>query len=479
MGKLGREARRFVDFLPAAGMRHWQLCPLGPTGYGDSPYQCFSAFAGNPYLVDLHPLVAFGLLQDEDLKPLQLLPEDHVDYGSHYQRFWEVLDKACVAFAGQHAGLPGYGDFDAFCRAESHWLDAYAAFTACKAHFGGKPWFEWPKEVRTCQAFMASALRKKLAPAIESARFIQYLFFGQWRELRAYAAERQVEIIGDIPIFVALDSADVWAEPGIFQLDKQDQPKAVAGVPPDYFSPLGQLWGNPLFDWKMLEADGYDWWMRRLAANFALFDIVRLDHFRGFESYWAVPAKAADARTGKWMPGPGMPFFEAVKKAFPDARLIAEDLGDITSAVRELREDTALPGMSILQFAFGDGSSNLYLPHNTEPNCVVYPGTHDNDTTLGWYRAADGKTRDYFRRYLGVDGSTPQWDLIRASYASVARMAVIPMQDLLNLGSEARMNTPGEAAGNWQWRYSTEQLDNLWRESAAYLRELGDIYHRL
>ncbi len=478
IGKLGREAKRFIDFLQVAGFKSWQMCPLGPTGYGDSPYQCFSAFAGNPYLIDLHPLVGFGLLSDDDLAPLRRLPHDRVDYGELYVRFWPVMAKAFAAFDANSAGLPGYGDFAEFCQKHADWLDAYAAFSACKDHFGGQPWNTWPKELRSYRLFQKSSLYAELKDAMNAVRFVQYLFFGQWTTLRSYAQEKNINIIGDVPIFVAYDSADVWANAELFQLDKNGSPKVVAGCPPDYFSPLGQFWGNPIFDWKAMKQDGYAWWMRRMAANFALFDIVRLDHFRGFEAYWAIPAQDEDARGGAWKPGPGIDFFKVLQEQFPEAKLIAEDLGEITDEVRELLKLSGLPGMAILQFAFGDDSSNLYLPHNVSPNSVIYPGTHDNDTTLGWYNSVDETARDHFRRYYSVDGSVPQWDMIRSAYASVSKLAVIPMQDMLNLGSDARMNFPGEAAGNWQWRYRSEQLDTLWRESAAYLRSLGEIYYR-
>jgi len=479
IGKLGREATRFIDFLQAAGFKSWQMCPLGPTGYGDSPYQCFSAFAGNPYLIDLHPLVGYGLLSEEDLSPLRRLPYDYVDYGALYERFWPIIDKAYKAFDANSAGLPGYGDFPEFCEENAHWLEAYAAFSACKDHFGGKPWNEWPKEARSFAKFEQSKLKTELAEQINAVRFVQYLFFGQWNDLKQYAETHNVSIIGDVPIFVAYDSADVWTDAELFQLNKDGSPKAVAGCPPDYFSPLGQFWGNPLYDWDAMKKNGYEWWMRRMQANFELFDIVRLDHFRGFESYWSIPAGDPDARGGTWVPGPGLDFIDALKDRFPEAKLIAEDLGEITDEVREVMRVSGLPGMAILQFAFGADSGNLYLPHNIIPNSVIYPGTHDNDTTLGWYRATDETTRDHFRRYFSVDGRVPQWDCIRAAYASVARLAVIPLQDLFNLGSEARMNCPGEAAGNWQWRYRSAQLDTLWRESAAYLRSLGELYHRL
>jgi len=317
------------------------------------------------------------------------------------------------------------------------------------------------------------------ADRAQAYAFTQYLFAGQWRAVRAKARAAGVEIIGDAPIFAAMDSADVWTHPHLFQLDRGTRrPTAVAGCPPDYFSEDGQLWGNPLYDWPAHAADGYTWWLDRLRANLTLCDIVRLDHFRGFEGYWSIPADAKTARSGHWAQGPGLDFFRAVHAALPDARLIAEDLGELTPAVTAMHQATGLPGMAVLQFAFGGGSDNFYLPHNGRANSVVYTGTHDNDTTLGWYRTADEKTRDHLRRYFRVNGEHAGWDLVRAAYASVSALAVLPLQDLLGLGSEARFNTPGKAAGNWQWRYEPWQLETLHRQSAAYLAELAELYGR-
>lgn len=479
IGQFGAEARRFVDFLEAAGMGLWQVCPLGPTGYGDSPYQCFSAFAGNPYMIDLHPLVDLGLLDGGDLVPLQALPRDRVDFGGLYERIWPVLHRAAARFAEAPGDLPGYGPYGEFCETQAYWLDSYAAFAAAKAHFGGKPWYSWPKRYRSHELFVKSELVSKLGAEIEAVKFLQYLFLGQWNALRAYAAAKGISVVGDAPIFVAADSADVWASPEHFQLKSDGTPQAVAGVPPDYFSPTGQLWGNPLYEWKHHAATGFAWWIERIKANMALFDLVRLDHFRGFAAYWAIPAEAPDARPGKWVKAPGEALFRALADALPDACLIAEDLGEITQDVIALKQASGLPGMAVIQFGFGGDSGNIHLPHNHEPVQVVYPGTHDNDTTLGWYRSVDDKTRDHFRRYLGVDGGAANWDLIRAAYRSPARLAVVTMQDLLNLGSGGRMNTPGQATGNWQWRYSTEALNKLWSDSAAYLREEAELYGRL
>jgi 4-alpha-glucanotransferase len=323
-------------------------------------------------------------------------------------------------------------------------------------------------------------VRSRLEARTEAHAFLQYLFFHQWRRVRTQAAASGIEIIGDIPIFTALDSADVWAHPELFQLDPRSaRPTAVAGVPPDYFSADGQLWGNPLYDWPAHAATGYAWWLARLRAAFAFSDVVRIDHFRGFEAYWSVPAGAVTARNGRWIPGPGLPFFAAVQTALPGARLIAEDLGLLTPETTALREATGLPGMAVLQFAFGADATNPYLPHNLRANCVIYPGTHDNDTALGWYQSSAESVRDHVRRYLRVNGHEVGWDLIRAAYASVAGLAVIPLQDFLSLGPEGRLNTPGQAAGNWGWRYRAEQLERLQHDSARYLWELGELHGRV
>jgi len=469
---------RFLDFLNQAGLSQWQICPLGPTGYGDSPYQCFSAFAGNPYLIDLHALCRYGLLPQESLGPLLFLNSDRVDFGALYQLKWPLLAKVYERHQTNRVALP-YGDFEAFKSTHAGWLAPYAYFRALKDHHQGKPWWDWPEEIRSFPAAQKSSLRRTLAAKIDAHAFYQYLFFGQWARVRTAAAKRGVSIIGDLPIFVARDSADVWAAPHLFEIDERTaQPLAVAGVPPDYFSADGQLWGNPLYRWDAHAKDGYAWWMERLRASFALHDVVRIDHFRAFDEYWRIPFPAATAKVGAWMPGPGLKFFEVVRATFPDARIIAEDLGELTPTVVKLREQTGLPGMAILQFAFGGDSGNLYLPHNLTANSVVYPGTHDNDTTLGWYAAASEKERDHVRRYLRVNGGEAGWDFIRAAYRSVSRLAVIPLQDLMSLDSRARINTPGKAEGNWQWRYRPAQLDQLLGGTAAYLKDLADLYGR-
>ncbi len=480
VGVFDAAALDFIAFLRKAGIKYWQVCPLGPTGYGDSPYQCFSSFAGNPYLIDLHVLVQTGLLDAETIHPLRAMSNDHVDFGALYHHKRPLLFAAHTAWCKASRPVLPYGNFDEFRRKNAAWLSGYSFFSALKDHFGGQPWWEWPADVRSLAVAAKSPLKRQLADRAEGYEFIQYLFFGQWEQVRAHAARHGVGIIGDTPIFTALDSADVWSRPKLFRLDqKTGRPKVVAGVPPDYFSADGQLWGNPLYDWDAHADEGYDWWLQRLRANFALCDIVRIDHFRGFDSYWAIPAGSPTARTGNWEPGPGLKFFKRVLAVMPEAKLIAEDLGELTPSVVALREATGLPGMAILQFAFGGDSKNLYLPHNQRANSVVYPGTHDNDTTLGWYATTDEKARDHVRRYFRVGGQEVGWDFIRSAYASVANLAIIPMQDLLSLGSAARFNTPGKSQGNWTWRYRHDDLTKLSGGTAAYLRELAKLYDRI
>ncbi|MGH7996154.1 MAG: 4-alpha-glucanotransferase [Opitutaceae bacterium] len=479
IGNLGAGARGFVDFLAGIGFRHWQICPIGPTGYGDSPYQLFSSFAGNPYFIDLGELREAGLLTDEELAPLRALPERRADYGRLHHEFRGVLAHAAERFAASGAdACGGYGSFSGFRRMHAAWLEPFAGFMGLKAHFGGGAWPNWPRPFPQWSADLLDSLPEGARAEAARRAFYQYVFFGQWRRLRAYAAERRVEIVGDVPIFVALDSADVWQRRSVFRLDHDGRPLAVAGVPPDYFSELGQLWGNPLYDWDRLRAEGYHWWIERLRAAFALYDIVRLDHFRGFDTYWEIPAGSADARSGRWRAGPGAAFFEAVRAALPGARIIAEDLGYIRPEVAELRRACGLPGMKVLQFGYGHDANNANLPHFCPPDSVVYPGTHDNLTTRGWLEGLRGaefaRVDDYFR----LGGSRSSWGIVRAAFAAVSRLAVVPIQDLLDLPAEASFNRPGMPEGNWQWRLGGGELEQLHEAQGALLRHWIRLYDR-
>jgi 4-alpha-glucanotransferase len=479
IGNLGAGTRALVDFLARAGIRYWQICPVGPTGFGDSPYQTFSGRAGNPYFIDLDELALGGLLTDEDLAPLGALPSERVDYGQLYENFWRVLARSHDRFsaAGTDA-IAGLGSLAAFRRENSGWLEPFATFMALKAQFGGLPWTKWPEEFRSWRDDMALGLPDSVRLDIERHAFYQYLFFGQWERLRSYSAQRGVGIIGDVPVFVALDSADTWQNRAVFRLSEHGDPLAVAGVPPDYFSDKGQLWGNPLYDWDHLARTDYRWWIDRLRSAFALYDIIRLDHFRGFEDYWEIPAGASDARGGKWRRGPGLRFFREVRKALPHARIIAEDLGYIGPEVVELRRAAGLPGMKVLQFAYGHDAGNINLPHFYEPDSVVYTGTHDNNTTRGWLEGLSGETERQVREYFHLGDSVSAWPLIQTALATVSRLAVVPIQDLLDLPAESALNQPGTAEGNWQWRYTAEQLDRMADERLETLRHWINLYDR-
>jgi 4-alpha-glucanotransferase len=479
IGNFGAGARRFVDFLAAAGVRYWQICPLGPTGYGDSPYQLFSSRAGNPYFIDLGELAADGLLDPGDTAVLRALPAAEVDYGRLYEHFWGVLARACDRFtASGRDEVDGLGSFAAFRARHAAWLAPFAEFMALKAHCGGQPWTSWPEAFRTWSPALRATLPAAVRRDAERHAFYQYVFFGQWARLHRYAAERGVGIIGDVPIFVALDSADTWQNRAVFRLDAHGQPTAVAGVPPDYFSASGQLWGNPLYDWEHLARTGYAWWIERLRAAFELYDVIRLDHFRGFDTYWEVPAGAPDARRGRWLKGPGLPFFAAVRAALPHARIIAEDLGYIGPDVVALRRAAGLPGMKILQFAYGHDAHNVNLPHFIPPDSVAYTGTHDNNTTRGWLESLPAGSADKVRAYFQLNGSSSAWPVIRALLASVARLAIVPMQDLLDLPAAATLNRPGIAEGNWRWRFTDAQLAALAREKLPLLKEWIALYDR-
>jgi len=479
IGTLNNHCLAFIDFLAEAGFKYWQICPLGPTGFGDSPYQSFSSFAGNPYLISLRELHAKDMLDRKILEELSILPNSFVDYGGLYNAKWPVLDAVYEAFISSEKTTLPYGSFTSFKKTCQNWLEPFAYFQSLKKHFNGKPWYQWPEEYLDFEKASEGSLRESLSREIDAQKFFQYLFYGQWKRIREYAASKNVQIIGDIPIFVALDSADVWQNQQYFQFNPEKaEPLAVAGCPPDYFSKDGQLWGNPLYDWDALKAEGYSWWIDRLKASFDLCDVVRIDHFLGFDAYWKIPYGSKTARTGEWTKGPGLDFFKVVKKKIKNCKLIAEDLGELTDSVRQLRSDTGLPGMSVLQFAFGGEGDNPYLPHNLNSNTVLYPGTHDNDTSIGWYENVDENTQDHSRRYFDISGENIGWDLIRASYKSVANLAIVPLQDLMSLGSEARFNTPGQAQGNWQWRYLPQQLEALRGDTAEYLNSLSELYYR-
>lgn len=481
IGDLGPEAYRWVDFLAGSRQTLWQVLPLGPTGYGDSPYQCFSAFAGNPLLVSPDLLLEDGLLTADDLADPPGFPAERVDYGPVIEYKSRLWAKAFEAFQRGGAARAGLREaFDAFCATNAAWLEDYALFMALKDAHGGRVWSAWERALARRESAALARARRKLADSIAAHQFRQFLFFRQWQPLKAYANERGIRIIGDIPIFVAFDSAEVWARPELFHLNEAGRPTVVAGVPPDYFSATGQLWGNPLYRWEVLKASGFQWWIERIRATLGAVDLVRLDHFRGFEAYWEVPAGHPTAEVGRWVKGPGADFFQAVQSALCTAGgsrgarlpLIAEDLGVVTPEVVALRDQFSLPGMKVLQFAFAADAADPFLPHNYPRNCVVYSGTHDNDTTRGWYQTASERERDACRRYLGRDGRDIAWDFIRLAWASVAEMALAPLQDVLSLGPEARMNLPGRASGNWGWRYRSEQLNETLRDRLAELTRL-------
>jgi 4-alpha-glucanotransferase len=446
IGTFGKAAYDWVDFLAKAKQAYWQVLPLGPTSYGDSPYQSFSAFAGNPYFIDPDLLVAAGLLTKQECVAAACGSDTKVDYAALYKTRFTLLQQAFARFTDDDA-------LDAFWRRHKSWLDDYALYTAIKAANGQHSWTEWPDDVRLRKPSALAKARRTLLREQRFCVFLQYLFFTQWDALKAYAAAKGVRIIGDMPIYVAMDSADVWANSEIFQLDENKQPTEVSGCPPDGFSADGQLWGNPLYRWDVLAQNGYDWWMHRLAASFELFDTVRIDHFRGLESYYAIPHGAPNARNGRWRKGPGLDFIRAMRKQFRGRQIIAEDLGFLTPSVRQLLYRSGYPGMKVLQFAFDTREESDYLPHNYQKNCVVYTGTHDNDTMLGWLQTARRTDVRFARRYLDIHHrDDEQWAFIRAAIASVANLAVIPMQDYLGLGGEARINTPSTLGGNWVWR---------------------------
>lgn len=476
IGDLGPEAYRFIDFLVESGQQIWQILPLGPTGYGDSPYQCFSAIAGNPLLISFERLRDEGLLTDEDLNSLPELP-NRIDFGwvIHIKR--PLLQTACDAFRTQ-ATAEQQQAFEQFCQTKAEWLDDYALFMALKDTHGGASWHTWEPELVQRNPEVLAAARQTLADSIFFHQFVQFQFFQQWHALKDYANQAGIQILGDLPIYVAHDSAEVWARPEIFRIDEETGlPELMAGVPPDYFSATGQLWGNPIYNWQRLQEQDFDWWVKRFQAMLDCVDLIRIDHFRGFEAYWAVPQGETTAINGEWLAAPGFSFFKHLQQVLGDLPIVAEDLGLITPEVEALRDEFGFPGMKILQFAFDSDFTNPYLPFQYERNSVVYTGTHDNDTTLGWFNKRSHEQQERVRQFLGCTSADGiHWDLIRLAMSSVSDLAVIQLQDILGLDTDARMNAPSQEMGNWNWRYWPEALTP---ELAGRLRYMTEMYGRL
>jgi 4-alpha-glucanotransferase len=480
IGDLGRNAYRFVDFLAAAGQSHWQVLPLSPTGYGDSPYQALSAFAGNPMLINLEKLIELGHLSRADIEDTPFFPDDRVDFGPVIHHKSQLLDRAFDTFRAK-APTDQQASFDAFCADQSHWLDDFALFMALKESHRLRPWHEWEPELVAREPWALARSRQALADEIENQKYRQWQFFQQWLAVKQYANARGISIIGDIPIFVALDSADVWANTDLFHFDEDLAPTVVSGVPPDYFSETGQLWGHPLYRWEVMAENDYAWWISRFRMAFTQADVVRIDHFRGFYNYWEILAEAETAVRGEWRYGPGADLFRTVTAELGEMAIIAEDLGNFDeesrAGVDALQDEFGYPGMKVLQFAFGAGPSDPFLPHNHSSECVVYTGTHDNDTVTGWYRVTSSEEeRTYARKYLDSDGSDIAWDMIRLAWASVANTAMTTAQDLLALGHEARMNLPGTVGPpNWGWRLRKDALTD---DAARRLQEMTATYGR-
>ena len=456
IGTMGKQARRFVDFLVKGGQKYWQILPICPTSYGDSPYQSFSSFAGNPYFIDLEYLCKDKLLTKKECESFQWGSNPkYVDYGIMYESRYALLRKVYARFTKKEPQ-----DFEKFCENEKQWLDDYALFMALKDANGGQAWSNWDKSLRLREKKAMEEATEKYSEEIRFYKMLQYLFYQQWNALKTYANEAGIEIIGDVPIYVAGDSADVWANPDQFYLDENLEPIEVAGCPPDAFSDDGQLWGNPLFRWDVMKKDGYTWWTRRIKAMSELYDIIRIDHFRGFDSFYAIPAKDDTAKNGQWKQGPGMDLFCELEKKLGKLPIIVEDLGFLTPSVHKLLKDSGFPGMKVIQFAFDSREESDYLPHTYTNHCVVYTGTHDNDTVMGWMKTAPKASVKYAKEYLNLTKEEGyNWGMMRAAWSSVADMAIVPMQDILGLGSEARINTPSTLGNNWKWRATPEQID--------------------
>ncbi len=480
IGDLGEYAYRFVDFLQQADQTLWQVLPLGPTSFGDSPYQSPSTFAGNPNLISLDVLVGDGYLTNDDFNDLPNFPTYRVDFGPAIDYHNQKLRLAFERFA-EKAPADDKSALDAYCTDNAAWLDDYALFMAIKDHHGGRQWTEWEDDdlIRYKKAALDKA-RETHAAAVRYHQFTQWMFKKQWTALKAYAADRDIRLMGDIPIFVAHDSSDVWGNQHLYYLNEDGTRKVVAGVPPDYFSETGQRWGNPLYRWDVMKENGYAWWLRRFETIFELVDLVRVDHFRGFDAYWEIPAEEETAVKGEWVPGPGAQFLQAVKDKFGELPIVAEDLGVITPEVEKLRTDFDLPGMQVLQFAFdGECGSNTFLPHHHPRNTVVYTGTHDNNTTFGWWHS--GEAHDGIQKCVATYINKPQhgvideeihWEMIRLASSSAAHTCVVPMQDVLGFGADTRMNTPGKGEGNWNWRFGKEELHNPARDRLKFITRL-------
>lgn len=473
IGTMGKQARKFVDFLVKGGQKYWQILPICPTSYGDSPYQSFSSFAGNPYFIDLEYLCKDKLLTKKECESFQWGSNPkYVDYGIMYESRYALLRKVYARFTKKEPQ-----DFEKFCENEKQWLDDYALFMALKDANGGQAWSNWDKSLRLREKKAMEEATEKYSEEIRFYKMLQYLFYQQWNELKAYANEAGIEIIGDVPIYVAGDSADVWANPEQFYLDENLNPIEVAGCPPDAFSDDGQLWGNPLFRWDVMKKDGYTWWTRRIKAMSELYDIIRIDHFRGFDSFYAIPAKDDTAKNGQWKQGPGMDLFCELEKKLGKLPIIVEDLGFLTPSVHKLLKDSGFPGMKVIQFAFDSREESDYLPHTYTNHCVVYTGTHDNDTVMGWMKTAPKASVKYAKEYLNLTKEEGyNWGMMRAAWSSVADMAIVPMQDILGLGSEARINTPSTLGNNWKWRAIPEQID---KKVAKKLYHYMQMYGRV
>lgn len=473
IGTMGKEARKFADFLEKAGQKYWQILPICPTSYGDSPYQSFSSFAGNPYFIDLETLCKEKLLKRSECESFPWGENPHyVDYGVMYQSRYQLLR---LAFNRFKKDIPD--EFYTFCKKEAEWLEEYALFMALKDAHGGVAWFEWEDELRLRKPEALEAARREYADNILFYKMLQYLFYKQWWSLKEYVNGKGIEIVGDVPIYVAGDSADVWANPSQFYLDENLNPIDVAGCPPDAFSADGQLWGNPLFRWDVMKKDNYEWWTKRIKAVSKLYDVVRIDHFRGFDSYYAIPAKDTTAKNGEWRQGPGMDLFKTLKRRLGKLNIIVEDLGFLTPSVLKLVADSGFPGMKVVQFAFDSREGSNYLPHTYPTNCVVYTGTHDNDTIMGWMKTAPKASVKFAKEYLNLTKEEGyNWGMMRGAWGSVADTAIVTMQDIIGAGSEARMNTPSTLGGNWEWRATSDQIDN---KLAKRVYKYMEMYGRL